>query len=139
MDEERAPALTDPIDDIAQAVGSRDLTRLAEVLTGLSTRQVVSALERLGARQRAVVFRLLPKQQALEVFESLEPSLQGEIVTTLQDAEVAALFAELDPDDRVWLLDELPAVVAQRLLRGLPDGERALTAEVLGVPRAPLR
>ncbi|WP_435526259.1 magnesium transporter [Microbacterium elymi] len=45
------------------------------------------------------------------------------------------MFADMDPDDRVWLLDELPASVAPRLLRGLPVRERQLTAEVLGYPQ----
>lgn len=40
-----------------------------------------------------------------------------------------------DPDDRVWLIDELPATVAQRLLQGLPDDERRLTAAILGYPQ----
>ena len=45
---------------------------------------------------------------------------------------MVALFADLDPDDHVWLIDELPATVAQRLLQGLPDDERRLTAAILG-------
>src|SRR5690606_39260621 len=97
--------------------------------------ELLEVIERLGPRQRAIVYRLLPKQRALRVFEDLEPSLQGELVRALQDGEVASLFADLDPDDRVWLLDELPAVVAQRLLRGLPARERQRTAEVLGYPQ----
>ena len=52
-----------------------------------------------------------------------------------QDAEVAAIFTDLDPDDRVWLLDELPAALAPRLLQGLSPKERQLTAEVLGYPK----
>ncbi|MBO1902424.1 magnesium transporter [Leucobacter weissii] len=131
-DQTRPP--TAVIDTITESVNSRDLSGLAAAIGELTTRQLVAALERLNARQRAVVYRLLPKQQALEVFEAFPPTLQGELVAGLQDGEVAALFAELDPDDRVWLLDELPALVAQRLLRGLPEHERQLTAEVLGYP-----
>ena len=134
MTDEQAQTPTAVIDTITQSVNSRDLTRLAAAVGKLTTRQLVGVLERLNARQRAVVYRLLAKQQALDVFEALAPSIQGELVEALQDGEVAALFAELDPDDRVWLLDELPALVAQRLLRGLPERERQLTAEVLGYP-----
>src|SRR5699024_2012901 len=35
---------------------------------------------------------------------------------------------------RVWLLDELPASVASKLLRGLEAGERDQTAVLLGYP-----
>lgn len=135
MTEEQTQAPTALIETITQSVNGRDLTRLAAATGELSARQLVPVLERLNTRQRAVVYRLLPKQQALEVFEALPPALQGDLVAALQDGEVAALFADLDPDDRVWLLDELPASVAQRLLKGLPARERQLTAEVLGYPQ----
>lgn len=135
MADDQTYAPTALIETIAQSVNNRDLGTLASAVGELTARQLVSVLERLHARQRAVLYRLLPKQQALEVFEALSPALQGDLVEALQDGEVAALFAELDPDDRVWLLDELPASVAQRLLKGLPDHERQLTAEVLGYPK----
>ena len=125
------------IDDITHLLARDDLDALFAAVSGLSTRAVIDLVERLNTRQRAVVYRLLPKQQALDVFESLQPSLQGELVQGLQDGEVVALFADLDPDDRVWLLDELPATVAQRLLQGLPDDERRLTAAIHGSPRSP--
>ena len=135
MTEEQTHTPTAVINTITQSVNDNDLTKLAAAAGKLTTRQLVSTLERLSARQRAVAYRLLPKQRALEVFDALQPALQGELVEALQDAEVAALFAELNPDDRVWLMDELPATVAQRLLRGLPERDRQLTAEVLGYPQ----
>lgn len=125
---------TDLLDTIEQTLSSRDLAAASAALSPISTRQMVQVLERLNPRQCAIVYRLLSKQQAVEVFEELSPELQGELVHGLQDADVAALFAEMDPDDRVWLLDELPASVAPRLLRGLSPRERELTASVLGYP-----
>lgn len=135
MNPETTQAPAELMDEIRHAVAREDLTGLAETVSGLTTLQLVAILERLDARQAAVVYRLLPKPEALEVFETLPPALQGDLVRGLQDGEVAALFAGLDPDDRVWLLDELPALVAKRLLQGLPPLERELTAEVLGYPR----
>lgn len=129
-----ARALDELIDLIAREIGSNDLTALARTVSETSVNDLVEVCERLPERQLAVMYRLLPKQRALEVFEALPPALQGDLVHGLQDAEVATLFAGLDPDDRVWLLDELPAALAPRLLRGLPVRERELTAAVLGYP-----
>ncbi|MFC0675449.1 magnesium transporter [Brachybacterium hainanense] len=120
---------------ISRAIAERDLTGLARQLGTLDLSQILDIGGRLEDRQRAVMFRLLPKDRALEVFERLDPALQRELVHDLQGGEVAELFAALEPDDRVWLLDELPAALATRLLRGLPDHERALTASVLGYPQ----
>ncbi|MGV9799104.1 magnesium transporter [Mycobacterium sp. NPDC003449] len=112
-----------------------DLTVLTSAVRPLTTAQVVDVLERLDSKRRAVLYRLLAKDRALEVFENLDASLQGDLVVALKDDDVAALFAELDPDDRVELLDELPATVARRLLQGLPAHERDLTAPILGYPQ----
>ncbi|WP_166997385.1 magnesium transporter [Paramicrobacterium fandaimingii] len=127
--------MTGAIDTISQQINSSNLPGVAKSVVGLPTRELVDICERLNVKQRAVVFRLLPKQQALEVFETLAPPLQSDLVSALRDSEIASLFARLDPDDRVWLLDELPAGVAPQLLRGLPDRERELTAVVLGYPQ----
>ncbi len=61
--------------------------------------------------------------------------LQKELIESLQDEEVAAAFADLDPDDRVALLDEVPAEVAARLMQDLSPAERELTADILGYPK----
>jgi magnesium transporter len=133
---ERTPtADTGLIDTIKLNLSQRDLAAASALLSPAPDHQIVRVFDRLSPRQCAIVFRLLPKQRALEVFEALEPELQGELVRGLQDAEVATLFAEMDPDDRVWLLDELPSSVAPQLLRGLPAHERELTAAVLGYPQ----
>ncbi|MBK7821035.1 MAG: magnesium transporter [Tessaracoccus sp.] len=134
MTTQRIEELTDITDRIVGHINHGDLAGLADTIAPFSTPELVDICERLSGRHRAVMYRLLPKQRALEVFEALDPALQSDLVRGLQDAEVAELFAAMDPDDRVWLLDELPASVAPRLLRGLPARERQLTANVLGYP-----
>jgi magnesium transporter len=112
-----------------------DLSAAAAVVAPLSAADAVAVMERLDATDRALLFRLLTKDVALEVFEGLDATLQGDLVRALKDEEVASVFGLLDPDDRVALLDELPATVATRLLQGLPWHERELTAAVLGYPQ----
>ena len=120
-----------------------DLTRLAREgdLGGLRTALqahdvpgVVDELERSDQLTRAVAFRALPKDQALAVFEDLDPELQHELLEELRGDEVLELVESLDPDDRAGLLDELPASVASRLLHGLSPSEREMTTALLGYP-----
>lgn len=133
------PAPPFEIDEVINLVEDKlsqtDLIGASALLSPLTRHQIVELLERLNPRQGAVIFRLLAKPRALEVFETFSPGMQSDLVRALQDAEVAALFADMDPDDRVWLLDELPSSLAPRLLRGLPPHERNLTAAVLGYPQ----
>lgn len=121
--------------NILQQLAREDLAALATMLSPIVVEDLVTIFERLTSRQRAVIFRLLPKESAAEVFDLLDPALQSDLLDGLHDTEVAKLFADLDPDDRAWLLEEVPAVLATRLLRDLPEDERALTAALLGYPQ----
>ncbi len=123
------------MDAVERAVSRRELTSVSALLATMPVSSVVRLLERLDAVDRAVVYRLLAKSRALEVFDGLDPTLQSDLVKALQDEDVTAVFAGLDPDDRVSLLDELPAGLATRLLSGLPADQREVTSIVLGYPQ----
>lgn len=120
---------------IARALATGDLAAADAEARGLTSACARDILERLPARRRAVLYRLLPKELASEVFEDLPPVLQRDLIRSLKDEEVAAAFAELEPDDRVALLDEVPASVASRLMQGLDPAERELTNDILGYPK----
>nr|NLD41291.1 magnesium transporter [Actinomycetales bacterium] len=127
---------TTPLDEqLTALLAVEDLTGMNALLADAAPEELAPALERLTPKRRAVAFRLLPKDRALAVFEEFSPALEGDLVQSLRDSEVAALFAGLEPDDRVQLLDELPAALAPRLLRDLTPKERELTATVLGYPK----
>ena len=90
------------LDTIQSRLDGGDLAAVADAITPASAEQMAALVERLPTRQRAVVYRLLPKERAIDVFERLSPGFQGDLIHGLQDSEVASLFAALDPDARVW-------------------------------------
>ena len=97
--------------------------------------QPVDAAEAIGSLPRtlqALAFRLLPKDEAIEVYEYLEPTVQQSLLDRLRSGEVLELVEEMSPDDRVRLFDELPAKVVRRLLAELSPAERRVTAQMLG-------
>jgi len=97
--------------------------------------QEVDAAEAIGSLPRtlqALAFRLLPKDEAIEVYEYLEPAVQQTLLDRLRSGEVLELVEEMSPDDRVRLFDELPAKVVRRLLAELSPAERRVTAQLLG-------
>ncbi|GAA4106430.1 magnesium transporter [Enteractinococcus coprophilus] len=119
---------------ISKESSEEDFAEVAEQLNGLSVSEVTYLLGRLNKRRRAIVYRLLDKGLALKVFESLSPASQSDLLNALQEHDTAEIFLGLNPDDRVWLLDELPATVATKLMQGLDVEERDETAALLGYP-----
>jgi magnesium transporter len=97
--------------------------------------QPVDAAEAIGTLPRtlqALAFRLLPKDEAIEVYEYLDADVQQSLLERLRSGEVLELVEEMSPDDRVRLFDELPAKVVRRLLAELSPAERRVTAQMLG-------
>ena len=126
--------IKDLIEVIEDDLNEENFAHIASQVNALDTSQILRIFERLGHRRRAIVYRLLDKDLALRVFEGLSPVLQSDLVHALQGHDTADLFIGLAPDDRVWLLDELPATVASKLLQGLDVDERDQTSALLGYP-----
>ncbi len=123
-----------PTVGLPDLLDSGDLDLIDRWLGQADVVEIADELVRLPREQRAVPFRLLAKDRALEVFELLDPSVQQELLEGLRDANVRVLFEEMDPDDRARLTEEMPAKVATRLLAGLSPNERRLTSTLLGYP-----
>ena len=111
------------------------LEQLARDAQTLPIVELVYLVETRPDTEAAILFRVLHKDAALAVFESLPAPHQAELISGLRTRQVADIIGELDPDDRASLFDELPASVAERLMHGLDAGERAMTTTVLGYPR----
>jgi magnesium transporter len=122
------------LSELDEMASAGDLRGLRSVLSEHGITEIVEELERHDRLTRAVAFRALPKELALGVFESLDPSVQSELLEGLRDEATRQLFAGLDPDDRASLMDELPAKVARQLLSTLSRDEREMTTVLLGYP-----
>jgi magnesium transporter len=123
-----------PTIEASELLMGDDLELIDRWLAQADTVEIAEELERLPRERRAVPFRLLAKDRALDVFEQLDPSVQQELLEGLRDANVLQIFEGMDPDDRARLTEEMPAKVARRLLAGLSPNERRLTATLLGYP-----
>jgi len=93
---------------------------------------IAEAIEGLPETMHALVFRLLSKAEAIEVYECLDSSVQQSLIEELKRQDVLDLVDKMSPDDRARLFDELPAKVVRRLLAQLSPAEREATALLLG-------
>ena len=82
-----------------------------------------------------MLLRLLPRELAAEVFEYLPIEDQESTLQVLGSEQVAQILNDIAPDDRIALLEELPAAVTQKLLALLNPEQRKIATELLGYPR----
>ena len=81
-----------------------------------------------------MVYRLLPKEIAADVFANLEVEEQETIINSVTDAELAAIVEELQVDDAVDMMEELPANVVKRVMRNATPATRNLINQYLKYP-----
>lgn len=114
--------------------GVTDLNELKWDLNHLPAVDVGEYITNLSRKQRAIAFRLLNKNRAIDVFEYLQTEVQEQLINSLHDVQVAQILEEMSPDERAELFDELPALVVKRLLQSLSPQQRQVTATILGYP-----
>lgn len=120
--------------DLHKLIERGDFRTLKLLLEDQEPNLIFEMIEELETSEKAIVFRLLRKDVAAEVFSKLEPDEQLELVKLLTDDEIKSIFRNMDPSDRAELLDELPPDVVTKLLSFLPKTERDRTIEVLNYP-----
>ena len=129
-----APATEIPQAEVEHALAGRDFPGLRALMAGHEIRDVAEVIEQLEPEHRAVVFRVLPRDQAADAFEYLETEVQEELIKALAHEQVADILNSMSPDDRTSLLEELPAAVTKQILALLSPGERMVARRLLGYP-----
>ncbi|NLG15957.1 MAG: magnesium transporter [Fibrobacter sp.] len=122
------------MEKLSELIEQRDLKGIRQWLVDTGSLEIAEALTRVEPEQRALTFRLIPKDRSLDVFEMLDVPYQQEILSTLRDSNVRDILENMEPDDRAKLLDEMPPALAKQLLEGLSFKERRLTSMLLGYP-----
>jgi magnesium transporter len=118
--------------DLDALIESRDFNALREHTRNWRPGDLAELMEPLSAEKEAIVFRLLPREQAAKVFSYLPLERQEELLKAMAHKEVANILNAMSPDDRTSLLEELPARAIQRLLDLLSPQERSVASQLLG-------
>lgn len=98
--------------------------------------QIAELIEESSEKDEIILFRLLSRIQAKEVFQQLSHAKQEQIIEGLaqNQQELSDLLNDLEPDDRIAIFEELPGKVTQQLMQWLSPGERGITSQLLGYP-----
>ncbi|MEO1621663.1 MAG: magnesium transporter [Cyanobacteria bacterium J06632_3] len=116
-----------------QALLEQDNFRGAKaLLVPVQPVDIAEAIEGLPETMQAIAFRLLSKNEAIEVYENLESSVQQALIEDFKRQDLIDIVDKMSPDDRARLFDELPAKVVRRMLEQLSLQERQATALLLG-------
>ena len=91
-------------------------------------------LEDLGVEKVVIIFRMLPKDVSVDVFSYMPGEDQVNLVQAITDREISYIMKEMDFDDKIDVLEELPANIVDKILEKTPREERKLINEFLNYP-----
>ena len=81
-----------------------------------------------------ILFRILPKNIAAEVFSYMNPEGQQYIVEIMSDKEIEGMLPNIYMDDIVDFIEEMPANVVKKILKNASPDRRNLINRLLSYP-----
>ena len=121
-------------EELSGLLDAQRMKALQNRLEEMNEFDVAEFLTEVDTQRMPMVFRLLSKGKAAEVFANLEAPEQELIINSITDSELGAIIEDLYVDDAVDMMEELPANVVKRVMRTATRETRNLINQYLKYP-----
>ena len=122
------------IEELLDLLEAREFKKLKEELETMHPVDIVEVMEEVDERQRILIFRLLAKEEAAEVFTDMNSDMREDLINALTDSELEEVMEEMYVDDTVDVVEEMPANVVDRLLKATDEETRKKINALLQYP-----
>lgn len=129
--EEREVNLEEKIEELLE---KKNYSELKNILVSMNGADISSLFEEMPRNKIPLLFRLLPKVLAAEVFVEMEADAQAMLIQGFSDNELKEVLDELYLDDAVDIVEEMPANVVKRILLNTDPDTRNMINELLKYP-----
>lgn len=127
------------IEELAQRVtdciSERKYADLRDILVEMYPADIAELMEELPDKTSTIMFRLLPKELASEVFVHIEGDTREILIASFSDAELKEVLDDLYLDDTVDIIEEMPANVVKRILAHSDPQLRSEINRILNYPK----
>ena len=117
---------------VLELLEKNDMATLKQILEESDEIELLKTFHDLEDKSQVIIFRLLSKNAALNIFELLDTDDQQNLIKSFTNERVVEFLNTLAPDDRVKLLDEMPAGVAKNFISSLSKEEKDITNLLMG-------
>ncbi len=135
---DRDALIEEALKNILEYLDKKQYFKARDVLLEFNAADIADIMEdvndEVDIHMTVILFRLLPKDLAVDVFSYMSPEDQVNIVNAITDKEISFIVQELDFDDKIDILEELPATVVSKILAKTPKEERSMINEFLNYP-----
>jgi len=120
--------------NILELIEQKKYLQLKRELSEMNEVDISEILDPLDLPTTLLVFRMLPKDMAAEVFSYFSPEQQADIINAVTDKELKFILDELFFDDMIDLIEEMPANIVSKILANSTHEERVLINQFLKYP-----
>ncbi len=122
-------------EEILALLKERNFAVLKPLLASMNEIDLAEVFESVKEEDLPILFRILPKDLAAEMFVEIDSDTQEKLLKALSDREIKEVMDELFLDDTVDLIEEMPSSVVKRLLAQSDSETRAYINELLKYPK----
>ena len=119
---------------ILALIEERKFGELKNMLSEMQPPDIAAIFEEAPEKDIPIIFRILPKELAAEVFVEMDSDMQQLLIAAFSDKELHDVIDELFMDDTVDIIDEMPATVTKRILKQTDPKTRQMINQLLAYP-----
>ena len=121
--------------EIRDWLKNREYYKVKEYLAGLNEVDLAQLLEEFPEKEQIMLFRLIRKEDAAEVFSNMEPWMQESLIRAFTITELKEVINDMYLDDTVDLLEEMPANAVDKILQAADAQTRDSINKLLKYPK----
>jgi magnesium transporter len=115
-------------------IEDKEWWKLKSLLREVPAVDIAEWLEDLNADEALVVFRLLVNEKAADVFSYLSNTKGTELLDIFSKRQLSDVMTNLEPDEQVAFLEELPGRLTFKVLASLDPERKKEVQRLLGYP-----
>ncbi len=121
-------------DKVLELLKEKNYSELKKLLSDMNEADIASILTDVPEETLPLLYRILPKELAADVFVNMDSDAQEILIRAFSDTELKEVLDELYVDDAVDIIEEMPATVVKRILQHTDPNIRKSINEILKYP-----
>ena len=123
-----------PSEEVAKLLQSGTFLHARHMLNVLAAEESAHLIETSPPPSRQILWALVDEERRGEILPLLGDDLQAQFVRDMESEELVALSSELETDDMVDILQQLPDRVTRKVLQAMTTQDRQRVAQALSYP-----
>ncbi|MBQ8451212.1 MAG: magnesium transporter [Clostridia bacterium] len=121
--------------EIIDELENKNFSKLKPLLKEMDPVDIADVMSDIDDENVAVLFRLLPKDTASDVFVNMDSDAQEILIKSFTDKELGFIINDLFVDDTVDIIEEMPSNVVRRIIKLSNSETRDSINKLLGFPK----